>query len=88
MAEVLYDNLEACTDCAIWHANNDDSGSERTGEELTRAFLNEWDGWPDVITGTFPHVVITGEDSYFSSRACDICGTNLAGDRIDAALIG
>lgn len=79
-------NLDICTDCAMWWANRDDSGSTRTGDEIVAAFEDEWDGWRDVTTGQYPGVIVTGNDAHFSHRSCDSCGDHLAGDRIGAVL--
>lgn len=79
--------LSICTDCALWWANRDDSGSIRSGAEIESMFRAEWDGWRDVTTGRWPEPVVTGDETHFSHSACDSCGEALAGDRIDAVLM-
>lgn len=86
MADTVMDNLDACTDCALWWANRDDSGSSRSGEEIVAAYRSTWDGWQD-SRGNFPRVVIGEEVTDFASSPCDVCGDRLAGARMSAVLL-
>lgn len=84
--QIVMDNLLACSDCTMWWANRDDSGSDRTGEELVAAFHNTWDGWQD-SRGNFPRVVVTDDHENFVTSPCDLCGDPDAGERHSVALL-
>lgn len=76
MATVIADNLLVCTDCCMLIAND-----EATDEH--RAKVAEFDD--PSSPGTW---VVTGEQSIpFSTAPCDSCGTDLAGERITAAIL-
>lgn len=64
-----------CVDCAVYIANNDDSGtSDDWNKNEVVAVMNEY------------HIVLTGDEFFFSTRYCDVCNTKLAGDRHDVTL--
>jgi hypothetical protein len=70
-----------CTDCLIAIANGDTSG------------ISDVDTWSAAVDATDAcesgaySVVITGDESYFSSSRCDYCSDPLAGDRVDVQFI-
>lgn len=70
-----------CVDCLIAIANGDTSG------------ISDVDKWAAAVESTNAtedgryRVVVTGDESYFSSSRCDYCSDPLAGDRIDVVFI-
>ena len=92
-----YDEIhgEACTDCLMLVANGETEGNVRCETpEGEAAYLQDVDdrvpggadGW---IPTSWPGTDWTEEDvyygrdreGYFSWRPCDVCGSNLGGDR-------
>lgn len=70
-----------CVDCLMAIANADTSGIED---------VNRWAAAVDATDATESgryRVVVTGEESYFSSSRCDYCSDPLAGDRINVEFI-
>ena len=67
------DDLVICTDCVQLIANAE--GTDDLADRVARR-------WPDT------HLVVAGgpeTEAEFSRRACDACGSTLAGDRYPAA---
>lgn len=70
-----------CVDCLMVIANGDTSG------------ISDVDKWSAAVESTNAtengryRVVVTGDESYFSSSRCDYCSDPLAGDRIDVEFI-
>lgn len=70
-----------CIDCLMAIANADTSG------------ISDVDKWAAAVDATDAtedgryRVVVTGDESYFSSSRCDFCSDSLAGDRIDVLFI-
>jgi hypothetical protein len=70
-----------CVDCLMAIANSDTSG------------ISDVDKWAAAVDATDAtengryRVVVTGDESYFSSSRCDYCSDPLAGDRIDVVFI-
>jgi hypothetical protein len=72
----------ACIDCVIMLANGDESIFETTED------MQAWSARVDTVAlYELGNVVVTGDESYFSSHACGNCGTTLAGDRTDIAVL-
>lgn len=72
---VVYEG-HACIDCVMLIANGDDSGIEEP--------MVKYQEIAHVGLGKLGHVVMACDEDcegYFSSSACDNCGTTLAGDR-------
>ena len=66
-----------CVDCAIWHANGDDSGfDEETAERVRKAV-----GIADNET------VVVGDEDGFSWQSCDACNDTRGGDRFTATVL-
>src|SRR5208282_5634134 len=89
--EVVQDNLWLCDDCLFAAVNGDYSGldmyynhedAEKRMQEI-QAGLKEL-GW---LTPDFDSETGDGIDS-FSSRHCDCCGSNLAGERHRFSVLG
>jgi hypothetical protein len=70
-----------CIDCAMAIANADTSG------------ISDYDAWSarveaaDATENGAYRVVVTGDENYFGTSACDYCRSSLAGDRIDVAFV-
>lgn len=69
--------LSACTDCALIIANDDDSGMSATAADMCRAGIAKWREMEDM------RLVVSGDDEHFSMSRCGVCGSSLAGDRIE-----
>jgi hypothetical protein len=70
-----------CVDCLMAIANDDTSG------------ISDVDKWAAAVESTNAtengryRVVVSGDESYFSSSRCDYCSDPLAGDRIDVEFV-
>lgn len=69
--------LNACTDCALIIANDDDSGMSPATADSCRAGIVEW-----LEAGLF-RLVVTGTEAHFSQSNCEVCSVSIAGDRIE-----
>lgn len=84
MVTVIADDLSVCVDCVLLIANGEvtDSDGNDIAEEVAARQVAVWG---DDNTG----LVLSGTDDepFFSSSACDGCGSDLAGDRMKAAVL-
>lgn len=70
-----------CVDCLMHVANSDQSGI---------ANVDKWAAAVDATDATESgryRVVVTGDETYFSSSRCDFCSDPLAGARIDVEFV-
>lgn len=65
-----------CSDCAIFIANNDDSGASE-----------DWDIQSVNQTLDSYRVVLLDNFTDFSGYSCDVCLTDLAGSRYDVEFV-
>lgn len=82
MATIIADDLLVCGECAQIISNGEISNGTNRGDEIAAAQVAVWgtDAGGLVLSGTDdPHE--------FSKRQCDGCGTYLAGERFDAAVL-
>ena len=79
---VAYDDLRVCGECAQILANGEiRDGREDDGASVAAAQVEQWG---ELARG----LVLTGDEpTPFSKAQCDGCGTTLAGERWDAAVL-
>lgn len=80
MAEMIYDDIRACSDCICWIANADDSGLDNYSEEVAEEMRAERDAGIQSFNDENVTLVVGDDDYGFSHSRCDICD-GLAGDR-------
>ena len=82
---VIIENLRFCHDCMIAAVNDDYTGLDYyLGEPEATNRMNHIQESLEKLSG---RPVYTGDDDEFSSRACDCCGENLAGERFGFSLL-
>lgn len=72
----------ACTDCVMIIANDDDSGMDDYTAKIIRAALAAYNH-----DGMSVNVDTIDNEPHFSDSRCDVCQTRLAGDRLPITFI-
>lgn len=70
--------LVICVDCGIAAANNDYTGMDADTATRVR----------NGLAALGAHLVVGDDFWEFSKRACECCGTHLAGGRFSAVVLG
>lgn len=83
MRETTYEfiDIDICSDCMMWHANADLSGTPDDCQEAVVAAVGIDEGY-DVIPGT-DYV----GDGHFSKTPCDACRQKYGGNRYPATMM-
>ena len=90
MVKIIDDAFMVCGDCLMIIANNDASGldyfldedaANKRDEEIRKAISDIQSDGSYLVAGD------DDQNDEFSSRACDCCGTRLAGERYHCRLL-
>lgn len=81
-AIIIADELEVCTDCAMISANGElGQGDDEQDRRHARRMARQWPDGDVVLSGSGDDDVVP-----FSTRRCDGCGDELAGERHPAVV--
>lgn len=83
MATLIASGLSVCVDCALLIANGEvtDSDGNDIAEQVAERQVSVWGN--DARWLVLDH----NDEPYFGTRPCDGCGSDLAGDRMLAAVL-
>lgn len=77
MNSTEYSAVDACRDCVLYLANGD---VPEDREDLPDAIAANWDGFT-LALGCSRDCCGEADEPWFSWSACEVCGSNLGGDR-------